>query len=249
MIDTTLYTVVRGEALLKAKGKEPPATRWNEMLKKPVPIRPDANKHKCITLPRAIPTHRTLDATRWLALALAGDNSRPALTRVWKQGERCVSADGFRLHCTREPVADALEWSNTATHEGSNVPDFMALVRRAGEHRARVDTHALYAACHTVLPIAKRAGENHIAHLEMAPEWLTLSAVSYEFGDARARIEGDEWHYAGPVITFGVNLTYLLDALRGMESATLLDVVHPEKPILLSNESDTRTALVMPVYV
>jgi len=70
-----------------------------------------------------ISTKEDAEVMRWLQLAASKDESRPVLQAIRKEGENCITADGWRLHIAPAPsaMADFTEDSNTIVNSGKPI--------------------------------------------------------------------------------------------------------------------------------
>lgn len=237
MFDTSMYTVVRGEALRKAKGKEPPSTRGIGENGRPIPI----GTHKGgITMPRAISPHKQVEVGKWIALACAKDESRPVLCSVWQQGEYSVAADGYRLHFIKGAIAGAKDW--TAGRKSKDAPpDYMSLVNRNGEHRATFSTSEMHRALHVVRPFT--LDSSNIVRFEFEGDTCEVLATSAEYGDARATVSVN----SNSTFSFALNCKYALEMLSGMGEQTEVRVQNEYKPVYFV--SGEREGILMPMHI
>lgn len=235
MIDTSMYTVVRGDALLRAKGKEP-----RGIMNDGTPIK----RVTGLSMPRAIPAHKQQSLSAWMESATAQGKdaeARPLLGKVYQQGEYVTSADGYRCHAALGVVTSAVAW------EGSGAPDFLSLFPRQCAYRARVSSSALWRALHATKPFSRDA--SNIVRFECDPDALIVSATSAEWGDVSVRIEGDEYSLHGEPFAFALNNEYALDAVRGMGAQCELSTRKATGETPITFESGERRALVMPMDI
>lgn len=237
MIDTSIYVIVRGEALRKAKGKEPRAID-NEGR--------SIGEHKHgPNMPRAIAPHKQIDASKWLTLATAkGDDSdsRPALGIAWQMGSVALAADGYRLHIVQGIVAGAIPGKAGGKYEGEHIiPDYLSLVNRKGEHRATFSTDAMHRALHVVKPFTYDSA--NIVGFEFESDECVLRATSHEMGDARATLDVQ----STGAFAFALNCKYVLEMLSGMGEQTEIRVQGEFKPVYFV--SGVREGMLMPMCI
>lgn len=243
MIDTSMYTVLRGKELHAAKGKEPRAIHNNG--------EPIGTHKKGVSMGRATPAHRTLDASRWVALAAEHDADkiakRPVLAQVWQmQGTvYTLAADGYRLHIVQGSIAGAItakageKWQD-AEGEKHTVPDFLALVSRKGEHRVTFASDALWRALHAVRPFS--LDSSNIVRFHVSEGEIEVSATSAEMGDARATLDAR----GSDTFAFALNCKYAIEMLAGMgEQCEVRREGHEGNPVYFV--SGEREGVVMPM--
>ena len=247
MIDTSKFTVVRGEALLKAKGKEPRAIMNDG---KPIGTHPHG-----LSMPRAIAKHKTMDAERWVALAQASDDERPALMQTWYSGASNVAADGYRMHrVDGQRMSKELAWASRYEYEQKQhiVPDYLALFPRDTPYRFTIATQALVSALHAVKPFARDSSD--IVRFETSESALVVRATSWECGDAQATIDGTDYGASNALPSeFALKSKYALDALAGMGERTEIAThgQYGQHAFVFTStvQGVGRKALVMPMHI
>lgn len=211
------------------------------------------------------PAVKPMPADKWLDLAHAKDDIRPALCYTHTINGKTYSADGFRIHRVNAPVDHELyELPDYADVNPSHyrIPDFAIIFPTHYDARVTVTKLHLQRALTACATFAKEC--SNITRISVNGS-MQLMARSAETGDCKIELaDGDTdgcnnrkpvrltYTHEGADIKTAFNYKFLLDALKGMpETVTLEFQDLSMAPIVVRGIVDgiERTAVIMPMHV